>query len=157
MVACLAQAQQQAVIRISALPGDAMVSAPQPVSRAVEPAALFPVLGAGTLRIAPSVAAQRTADRRFWTLVAVTAGSAVLDGETTMHGLQQTGLREMNPLLGSHPDRARFYATVGAGDTALAYLAYHLKRTGHEKLWRIPLVGAAGVHLGGGVNNLLRF
>lgn len=60
----------------------------------------------------------------------------------------------MNPVLGSHPDRARFYATAGATDAALGYLAYRLKRGGHDKLWRIPLVGAGVAHLSGAINNL---
>jgi len=107
------------------------------------------------LRIVPAAAGeQRVADRQYWTLVAFTAGTAVMDGETTIRGLQTPGRREMNPLLGSHPDRARFYTTVGATDAAFSYLAYRLKRGGHDKLWKVPLLGAGAVHLGGALNNL---
>lgn len=94
------------------------------------------------------------ADRPFWTMVAFTAGSAVLDGETTMRGLGTGRLHEINPLLGPHPSRARFYGTVGATDAALAMLSWHLKKNGHDQLWRIPLLGATTVHLGGAMNNL---
>ena len=108
-----------------------------------------------SLRIAPPVAeGQRVTDRKYWTLVGVTAGAAVLDGETTIRDLQTPGRQEINPLLGPHPNRARFYTTVGAVDTGMAYLAYRLKRSGHDKLWTLPLVGASTVHLGGSINNL---
>lgn len=161
MASGLAQAQQQPVLSASISEPEPMISAPQPLVAAQQQpivSASHPLLSSSRNRIVPPTAGeQRVADRQFWTLVAFTAGSAVLDGETTMHGLQSAGLREMNPLLGSHPDRARFYATVGATDTALAYLAYRLKRSGHDKLWKMPLLGASTVHLGGAINNLLRF
>jgi len=159
MASGLAQAQQQPVLSASISEPEAMVSAPQPA--VATPAPVISELVSSSrnaVHIVPFKAGeQRLADRQFWALVAFTAGSAALDGETTIHGLQRGGLREINPLLGSHPDRARFYATVGAGDTALAYLAYRLKRSGHDRLWKMPLLGAGTVHLGGAINNLLRF
>ena len=102
----------------------------------------------------PPTAAHRVADRPFWMLVAFTAGSAVMDGETTMRGLGTGRTHEINPLLGPHPSRARFYATTGATDTALALLSWQFKRSGHDKLWKLPLLGATTVHLGGAMNNL---
>lgn len=162
MATGLVQAQQQPVLSASISPAEPTLSASQPMVAAPEPlvTALRPLLSSSPnpLRIAPPTAGEhRVADRQFWILVASTAGSAVLDGETTIHGLQRGGLREMNPLLGSHPDRARFYVTVGAGDAALVYVAYRLKRGGHDKLWKMPVVGAGSVHLGGAINNLLRY
>ena len=159
MASGLAQAQQQPVLSASNASAEPTLDAPQPAPVVPEPivTAESPLLSSSrkALRIAPPMAGeQRVADRQFWILVAFTAGSAALDGETTMHGLQHGGLREINPLLGSHPDRARFYATVGATDAAVAYLAYRLKRSGHDKLWKMPLVGASSVHVGGAINNL---
>jgi hypothetical protein len=144
-----AQAQHVTILNAS-LPGEPTASAPEPIS---PPA---PALTASSyIRLAPPVAVEaRVADRHFWTLVAFTGGSAVLDGESTMRGLQHPGTREMNPLLGSHPNRARFYASAGASDAAIAYLAYRFKRAGHEKLWKAPLLGAGTVHLGASINNL---
>jgi hypothetical protein len=153
MASGVARAQQIPVLSASMSAAEPMISAPEPiVSSAPQPLVSS---SSNALRIVPPAAGeQRVADRQFWTLVAFTAGTAVLDGETTMHGLQTPGRREMNPLLGSHPDRARFYATVGATDAAFSYLAYRLKRGGHDKLWKLPLLGAGTVHLGGAINNL---
>ncbi len=153
MASGAARAQQTPVLSASMSTAEPMISAPEPiVSSAPQP---LVTSSRNTLRIAPPVAGeQRIADRQYWTLVAFTAGSAIVDGETTIRGLQTPGRREMNPLLGSHPDRARFYTTVGATDAALSYLAYRLKRGGHDKLWKLPLLGAGAVHLGGAINNL---
>ena len=148
-----ARAQQTTVLNASMSTAEPMISAPGPIASS----APQPLVSSSrsNLRIVPPTAGeQRVADRQFWTLVGITAGSAVFDGETTISGLQTPGRQEINPLLGSHPDRARFYATVGAADAGVAYLAYRLKRSGHEKLWKVPLVGASFVHLSGAINNL---
>ena len=149
----MAWAQQAPRMNASMSAAEPMISAPEPiVSNAPEPSANS---SRSSFHIAPAPAAEQpVADRQYWTLVAITAGAAVMDGETTMHGLETPGRHEMNPLLGSHPDRLRFYSTVGATDAGFAYLAYRLKRGGHEKLWKAPLVGATTVHLGGAINNL---
>lgn len=153
MMAGAARAQQTPVLSASVSTAEPMISAPEPIiSLAPQPLVSS---GNSTLHIVPPATAERrVADPQFWTLVTVTAGTAVLDGETTIRSLQTPGRREINPLLGSHPGRARFYATVGATDAAVAYVAYRLKRSGHEKLWKVPLVGASSVHLGGAINNL---
>jgi len=149
-----------AVASAQRLPLNASMSAAEPMISAPEPivsTAPVPPLSSSrsSFRIVPPAAGeQQVADRQYWTLVAVTAGAAVMDGETTIRGLQTPGRHEMNPLLGSHPDRARFYSTVGATDAGFAYLAYRLKRSGHDKLWKLPLLGASTVHLGGAINNL---
>jgi hypothetical protein len=77
-----------------------------------------------------------------------------MDVETTMRGVGTGRVHEINPLLGPYPSRARFYGTVGTIDAALAMLSWHLKKNGHKKLWRVPLLGATTVHLGGAMNNL---
>jgi len=153
MMTGAAQAQEASVMSASASTSDATVSAAGPiVASAPQP---FVSSGSSTFHIAPPVAeGQRVTNRNYWTLVGITAGAAVLDGETTMRGLQTPGRQEINPLLGTHPDRARFYTTVGAVDAGMACLAYRLKRSGHDKLWKLPLVGASTVHLGGSINNL---
>lgn len=159
-MASTARAQQTEVLSASISTPEPLISAPEPVVAAPAVTASNPLLSSGhnRFRIVPLAAGEgRVADRQYWSLVGFTAASAVFDGETTMHGLQNKGLREMNPLLGSHPDRARFYATVGATDAGFAYLAYRLKRSGHDKLWRMPLLGAGAAHMAGGINNLLRF
>jgi len=152
MASGVARAQQTPVLSASMSAAEPLISAPEPMTPST-PQPLLSSSGSAFHIMPPAEGAQRVADRQYWTLVAFTAGTAVLDGETTIRGLQ-TGRRELNPLLGSHPDRARFYATVGATDAGLAYLAYRLKRGGHDKLWKLPLLGAGTVHLGGAINNL---
>lgn len=154
MASGVARAQQAPRLNASMSAAEPLISAPEPiVSTASEPPAGS---SHNSFHIAPAPAGEKpVADRQYWTLVAITAGAAVMDGETTMHGLETPGRRELNPLLGSHPDRARFYSTVGATDAGFAYLAYRLKRGGHEKLWKAPLLGATTVHLGGAINNLV--
>ncbi|HUK26753.1 MAG TPA: hypothetical protein VLV49_19405 [Terriglobales bacterium] len=149
----VARAQQIPPLSASVSAAEPMISAPEPiVSTAPDPLVSS---SRSAFHIVPEIATtQRVADRQYWALVAFTASAAVMDGETTIRGLQNPGRHEMNPLLGSHPDRARFYTTVGASDAAFAYLAYRLKRGGHEKLWKVPLLGAGTVHLGGAINNL---
>ena len=133
-------AQEQSAARATLVPSDPMVSSSHSA------------FGMGiSLPLPPS---RRTADRPFWAIVALTAGSAVLDGESTMRGLETGRYREVNPLLGARPNRVRFYATAGATDGALGLLAWHLKHTGHEKMWKVPLMGATSVHLGGTINNM---
>jgi len=153
MASAVARAQQIPPLSASVSAAEPMISAPAPVvSTAPDPLVSS---SHSAFHIVPQAATtQRVADRQYWALVAFTASAAVMDGETTIRGLQNPARHEMNPLLGSHPDRARFYTTVGATDAAFAYLAYRLKRGGHEKLWRVPLLGAGTVHLGGAINNL---
>lgn len=153
MAAGAAQAQQTPVLSASASTAEPMISAPEPIPSS----ASRPLVSSGgsTFHVVAPVASEpRVADRQFWILVGATAGAAVLDGETTIRSLQTPGRQEINPLLGTHPDRVRFYTTVGAIDAGVAYLAYRLKRSGHDKLWKLPLVGASTVHLGGSINNL---
>ena len=148
----VARAQQAPVLSASVATAEAMISAPDP-SPSSEPQPLVSS-SRSAIRVVSPVREHRVADRKFWTLVAITGSCAVLDGESTIHGLQAPGRREMNPVLGSHPDRARFYATVGVTDAAFSYLAYRLKRSGHDKLWKMPLFGASAAHISGAINNL---
>jgi len=153
MAAGVAQAQQTPVLSASAPAAEPMISAPEPVAASTPQPLLSP--SRSSIQMVPPAAGEPgVADRQFWILVGATAGAAVLDGETTIRGLQNPGRQEINPLLGTHPDRARFYTTVGVVDAGVAYLAYRLKRSGHDRLWKLPLVGASTVHLGGSINNL---
>ncbi len=152
MLSGVARAQQKSSLSASVAAAGPTISAPESASSS-EPQ---PLVGSSrsAIRTVALPAEQRVADHKFWTLVAVTGSCAVLDGESTIRGLQTPGRREMNPVLGTHPDRARFYATVGATDAAFSYLAYRLKRSGHERLWKMPLFGASAAHLAGAINNL---
>lgn len=153
IVSLTAHAQQTTIFSASVAAAEPTLSAPEPANSPVPE----PLISSSSsaIRIAPPAAGERrVADRQFWTFVSFTAGAAIMDGETTIRGLQTPGRREMNPVLGAHPNRLRFYSTVGATDAGFAYLAYRLKRGGHDKLWRIPLVGASVAHLSGAINNL---
>ena len=129
-------AQEGSATRVTLAPADAIVSSGSAIST-------------------PPPPRQRTADRPFWTMVALAAGSSVFDGETTMQGLETGRYREVNPLLGAHPNRVRFYVTAGATDAAMGLLAWHLKHNGHEKLWKVPLLGTTAAHVAGAINNIV--
>ena len=146
-------AQQITILSASVATAEPTLSAPEPATSPAPEPLIAP--SSTSIRTAPPVAGEkRVADRQFWAFVSFTAGSAIMDGESTIHGLQTPGRREMNPVLGSHPNRLRFYSTVGVTDAGFAYLSYRLKRGGHDKLWRIPLLGAGVAHLSGAINNL---
>jgi hypothetical protein len=146
-------AQQTTILNASVAAAEPTPFAPEPAtSPAPEP--LIAPSSTSIRTTSPVVGQKRVADRQFWAFVSVTAATAIMDGESTIHGLQTPGRREMNPVLGSHPNRLRFYSTVGATDAGFGYLAYRLRRGGHDKLWRIPLVGAGFAHLSGAINNL---
>ena len=103
-----------------------------------------PVAGAETEK--------RTLDRKFWLLTAATASISVLDVEVSQHNLHlKPPWREVNPIYGSHPSRARMYGTVAGENLLCAYLAYRLKkspRRGLRRLWWLPQTLTIGEHAG---------
>ena len=70
----------------------------------------------------------KTADRAFWLWTIADVASTVADGENTFYALRKAGVRESNPLLGSHPTRARYYPLELGLCAFQTYLAYRWKR-----------------------------
>ena len=108
------------------------------------------------LRIEPAPSRRRkpVADRSFWLAAMFQVGAAIADIESTQYGLGH-GARELNPLYGTHPTRARQYAIampIGAG--VLAW-SYRLKRSApHSRYWLIPPSVVGSIHSAAVVHNL---
>jgi hypothetical protein len=115
------------------------------------------VLLAGVLAGAAGPAGRsggRTLDKKFWVLTASTASVTVLDVELTQHYLRtEPWHRELNPIFGPRPSRARMYGTVAGENLLAAYLGYRLKKSHHRrlrKLWWLPQTISISAH-GAGV------
>lgn len=68
-------------------------------------------------------------NRRFWIMAAVEVAATVADGETTQWALRShPDAREINPLFGSRPDRAKMYG-IALSITALQILLQHHAKT----------------------------
>jgi len=94
---------------------------------------------------APEVHFDRS-NRRFWLMAAVEVAATVADGETTQWALRtHPDAREINPLFGSRPDRAKMYG-IAFSITALQILLQHHAKTiseGTGKFQNGWLVGAS--------------
>jgi len=123
---------------------------------AIAPANAFIAPSGISLPDSPSVKPQRTADKKFWTVTAVTAATVAADGWTTPH----SGVFEgWNPWLYGHEIRpARTALAEVAIMATFTTTSYILKRK-HVKFWWLPMAtGAAGstagaihnCHVGGG-------
>ncbi len=73
-------------------------------------------------------------DREFIILNSLTFISNVADSEISLHGLS-VGLRESNPILGSHPTRGAYYALGVSNCLVALYLSYHYKRVSPGRGW----------------------
>jgi hypothetical protein len=94
--------------------------------------------------------------RPFVLLTLAAVGATVADAESTRYGLSR-GLKESNPLMGSHPSRARMYGISLPALAVVEFWSYKLKKTApHSKRWMIPLTVTSAVHTGACVNNLIQ-
>jgi hypothetical protein len=86
--------------------------------------------------------------RPFLLLSGAAVGAAVLDIESTAHCLaNDPSCRDINPLFGNHPSRARLYGISMGVLGAQIFSSYSLRRAHpHSKLWMAPLVVGIGVH-----------
>jgi hypothetical protein len=87
-----------------------------------------------------------TADAAYWSWMTVSAAAMVADVETTVRAVENPRCREVNPLVGDNPTRAKMYALKGSAGALIATLSYVGKKKGWKKWWLIPLVttGAQG-------------
>lgn len=72
--------------------------------------------------------AHRTADKAWWTATAVSWGLTVADTEYTLHSLRNPNVREVNPILGPHPSRAKLYAFDVPITAFETYMSYRWKK-----------------------------
>jgi hypothetical protein len=85
-------------------------------------------------------------NRRFWLMAAVQIGATIADGETTQWALRtHPDAREINPLFGARPDRAKMYG-IAFSITALQILLQHHAKTISDRTGKFPngwLIGAS--------------
>lgn len=101
---------------------------------------------------------QPTIDRAWLLWNGAAQASAVIDVENSVYSLKRPGVTEVNPILGTNPGRAKYYALNEAVFGAMAYLSYRVKRENdasvafgapprwHSKWWIIP-AGEIAVHV----------
>jgi len=86
------------------------------------------------------------ADRNFFLTALFQVGATIGDIESTQYGLSH-GARELNPLYGSHPSRAKQYAITMPITAAVLGWSYRLKRSApHSKYWLIPPLVVGSMH-----------
>lgn len=85
--------------------------------------------------------------------LAMLIGGNGLDAGSTIYALRQPGIREANPLLGSHPGTGTVLAAK-VGGTAAEWLLLRLLAKKHPKLANGLAKGIGGAMAGIGVNNL---
>jgi hypothetical protein len=84
--------------------------------------------------------APKTADRKFWALVAADATAKTWDMIETRQMLKR-GNRETDPLFGLHPTNARL-VTVSVGCLSMESLGtYQLKRLGQSRYRTLRIIG----------------
>jgi hypothetical protein len=105
------------------------------------------------LEITAAPVESRIVDWKFGILAALALGSTIADAEVTLHCPQPC--REVNPLYGAHPTRARLYGTNApflVGEIMLSRLVR--KRSPERRLWMIPSLSLTMGHMLGVASNL---
>ena len=100
---------------------------------------------------------QRTVDRQFILLHALSTMALIADLETTARAVE--GLpraTEVNPLFGQHPTRARLYGIGVPLDALTIYVSYHYKKTEPKRsVWKVGPALSIAVHTAVAINNLI--
>ena len=101
----------------------------------------------------------RTADKSFWIAQALVQASTIVDVEVSVNSLKKSGVVELNPLLGKHPSRLRYYGTNEALNFTIGYLSWRAKRSqdaAHEfgakqswDRWWVASAATVAVHMFG--------
>ena len=120
------------------------------------PDPIAPSSSSARLKMQPSIPEQpapRVFDGKFKVLAALSIATTTADLESTLHC--SPTCREINPLNGSHPTRARLYginAPLLVGELMMSRVLR--KRSPDRKLWTIPLVTTSAEHMFGVASNL---
>ena len=102
----------------------------------------------------PPVERRRVVDRHFLWVALFQVGATLADIESTQYGLSH-GAREINPLYGNHPSRAKQYAITMPITAGVLGWSYRLKRSApHSKYWVIPPLIVGTMHAIAFCNNL---
>lgn len=78
-------------------------------------------------------------------MVTISTAATVADLETTAAALRNPMCRELNPIMGRNPSRARLYATGLGIHTGLTLLTYWIKKKGVRSWW-VPHLASSGMH-----------
>ncbi len=107
-----------------------------------------------SLEPSPPRERKRVADRSFLLAALFQVGATIGDIESTQYGLSH-GARELNPIYGSHPSRAKQYGITMPVTAAVLGLTYHLKRSApHSRYWLIPPLVVGSMHAIAACHNL---
>jgi len=101
----------------------------------------------------PEPPTPRFFDRQFKMLTALSIAATTADIESTLHCSQSC--REVNPLYGAHPTRARLYginAPFLVGELMISRMVR--KRLPGRKLWMVPSLSLSASHMFGVASNL---
>ncbi len=94
-------------------------------------------------------------DRRFVTLAGISLAANIFDLEATARTSSSGRGREMNPLFGARPSRARLYGTaLPLWALSLWGSHYYRKHTPESKWWQLPMIVGAVAHAAAGTSNL---
>jgi hypothetical protein len=108
------------------------------------------------LGLAPArLVSRHVIDRTFILLSGLFVGTVVADAESTKFALDHGG-RELNPIFGAHPSRARMYGTTMPIAAWVIYWAYGAKKHAPRyKAWMFPPLFGAVVHGGAAASNAI--
>lgn len=96
---------------------------------------------------------RKAPQKNFWLVAGIDAASTFADAHAT-NGAQDRGCVEATPFFGGeHPSPGRVYGTMFGIMAAEQTVSYFLRRSGHHKLWLIPMLTNSGMHLEGAVHS----
>jgi hypothetical protein len=91
--------------------------------------------------------------RNFWIVAGVDAAATFADAYATNDSLNH-GCLEKTPFFGgAHPSPARVYGTMFGIMATEQTASYFLRRSGHHKLWLVPMFTNSGMHLEGAIHS----
>ena len=103
----------------------------------------------------------RTADRAYTTWAIVSQFATIADNENSLYSIKDNRARELNPLLGTHPSRGRYYAVGEVFYALTSYASYRSKREADaarafgarpdftHRYWWMSMAGNTAVHVVG--------
>jgi hypothetical protein len=116
--------------------------------RTILVALLLTVSAYGQVPAATRGISPRTADKTFWSVVAIDFSASLTDaGITHVRNYHRGGpCREVDPLYGSYPSGKRLYLQMGAQTAALSLVGYFWKRKHPKGPWMLPNVMDTFLH-----------
>jgi len=140
-----------AVLLLTAAAAAQLIDGPKP--QTVTASLIEPVQPGFNFVIAPKKPV-KVINHEFIAHSVIAGALMITDFESALYEQHHhANLRESDPIFGAHPSHLRMYATALPLEAANAFLAYELKKHGHNKLWRIPFFVSEGMHASGIASN----